>query len=85
MLPRKIFAAVLLAAACSPATRTVAPAPAATTMAMDSARRWNLRPVPTTDAYRGALAAGTRTATGQPGPRYWQQSVAYRIRAELDP
>ncbi|HEX8242333.1 MAG TPA: M1 family metallopeptidase, partial [Longimicrobium sp.] len=37
------------------------------------------------EAFRCGLAAGTRTATGQPGPHYWQQSVAYRIRAELDP
>jgi len=25
-----------------------------------------------------------RTASGRPGPRYWQQQVDYRIRAELD-
>ena len=72
----------LAAAACSP-VRTAAPAPA--TAAADSARRWNLRPVPTSEAFRRGLASGTRTAAGQPGARYWQQSVAYRIRAELDP
>jgi hypothetical protein len=41
--------------------------------------------VPVSEAFRRGLAAGTRTTTGVPGPRYWQQSVSYRIRAELDP
>lgn len=84
----KIAALCALAlAACAPAGRTAAPAPysAATAMGMDSARRWNLRPLPVSEAYRRGLASGTRTAAGEPGPRYWQQSVAYRIRAELDP
>ena len=39
---------------------------------------------PTAD-YRAALAAGTRSESGAPGPAYWQQRVSYRIRAELDP
>ncbi|HEX6748956.1 MAG TPA: M1 family metallopeptidase [Longimicrobium sp.] len=73
----------LATAACSPATRPAEPAPA--TVVMDSAQRWNLRPVPMSDAYRRGLRAGTRSATGEPGARYWQQSVSYRIRAELDP
>jgi hypothetical protein len=76
----------LALSACAPAMREAAPAPApAAAVAMDSARRWNVRPTPVSEAYRGALAAGTRAATGQPGARYWQQSVAYHIRAELDP
>ncbi len=36
---------------------------------------------------RGLLVAvqtGTRTLTGEPGPRYWQQRVDYRIEAEVD-
>src|SRR3954452_20442029 len=76
-----LLLASLALTACAPASRSAAqdgPAP-------DTARRWNLRPVPTSEAFRRGLAAGTRTATGEPGPRYWQQSVAYRIRAELDP
>ncbi|HET7230634.1 MAG TPA: M1 family metallopeptidase [Longimicrobium sp.] len=84
---RKIFALaalVALAAGCAPATR-VMPAEAPANVAADSLRRFNVRPVPTSEAFRRGLAAGTRTATGAPGPRYWQQSVSYRIRAELDP
>ncbi|HET7459852.1 MAG TPA: M1 family metallopeptidase [Longimicrobium sp.] len=81
---RKIVAVAVLAAGCAPGTR-VAPAEAPANVAADSLRRWNVRPVPTNEAFRRGLAAGTRTNTGAPGPRYWQQSVAYRIRAELDP
>ncbi len=42
------------------------------------------RPIHPPAAYRAALAHGTRDTTGRPGARYWQQSVAYRIRAALD-
>jgi hypothetical protein len=31
------------------------------------------------------VAAGTRTTTGEPGPRYWQQWADYRLEAELNP
>jgi hypothetical protein len=41
--------------------------------------------VPVTESYRAALERGTRSPSGAPGPRYWQQSVSYRIVAELDP
>lgn len=44
-----------------------------------------LGPVPVPYYYRNGLAAGTRSADGRPGPRYWQQRVSYRIDAELDP
>jgi hypothetical protein len=80
---RKIVALALLAG-CAPGAR-VTPADAPANVAADSLRRWNVRPVPTSEAFRRGLAAGTRTATGVPGPRYWTQGAAYRIRAELDP
>ena len=32
-----------------------------------------------------AVANGTRTRTGEPGPKYWQQFARYRIDAELVP
>src|SRR5215218_1865942 len=81
---RKILLLAALASACAPGARVV-PAEAPANVAADSMRRWNVRPVPVADAFRRGVAAGTRMATGAPGPRYWQQSVAYRIRAELDP
>src|SRR5690606_28593021 len=36
-------------------------------------------------AWRAAVAAGTRSESGAPGPRYWTDRVAYVIDAELDP
>src|SRR5215218_923027 len=81
---RKILLLAALASACAPGARVV-PAEAPANVAADSMRRWNVRPVPVADAFRRGVEAGTRTSTGAPGPRYWQQSVAYRIRAELDP
>jgi hypothetical protein len=32
-----------------------------------------------------AVERGTRTRTGRPGPRYWQNWASYRIEASLDP
>jgi hypothetical protein len=65
------------------------PAPLADEAAMDVVgprrTRHEVRPVPVPRAIEDALAAGTRAPTGVPGPRYWQQDVAYRIEAELDP
>lgn len=49
----------------------------------------NARPIPypvfETRAFAQAVANGTRTRTGKPGPRYWQQWAEYRLEAELDP
>lgn len=41
--------------------------------------------IPTDSAFARAVARGTRTDTGAPGARYWQQTASYRIRARLDP
>jgi len=81
--------ALAMLAACAPGGRAAGPAPGSyetpvAAVASDTMRRW-VRPVPTTNAYRAALAEGTRGATGAPGPRYWRNSVSYRIQAELDP
>jgi len=42
-------------------------------------------PVYETPAFSRAVARGTRTRTGRPGPRYWVQHARYRIDARLDP
>ena len=39
--------------------------------------------VPPVD-FRHAVAKGTRTTTGSPGPNYWQQYARYRTSARLD-
>ena len=41
--------------------------------------------LPISDAYEHAVAQGTRTHSGAPGPRYWQQWADYRLEAELNP
>ncbi len=79
-----------LVAACTPTPPAVAPAPsppapAAPAATIDTVRRPLLREVPVPPAFAAAVAAGTRTETGAPGERYWQQGVSYRIDAELDP
>ena len=35
--------------------------------------------------FEQAVAKGTRTRIGAPGPRYWQQWSEYRLEAELNP
>ena len=42
------------------------------------------RDIPMTDMIRRAFAAGTRDASGRPGPRYWQLWTDYKIAARLD-
>lgn len=42
-------------------------------------------PVVPTAEFRHAIANGTRTETGSPGPAYWQQWADYTIRTRLDP
>jgi hypothetical protein len=77
-----------LAAACAPATPAAAPVPAPPVVPVagaDTAARPAVRPLPVPAPFRAAVERGTRTATGEPGPRYWQQRVRYRIDAELDP
>ena len=34
--------------------------------------------------FQGAVTKGTRTASGNPGPRYWQQWATYKLTAKLD-
>jgi hypothetical protein len=41
--------------------------------------------LPASAAFESAVAKGTRTRTGTPGPRYWQQWADYRLEAELNP
>src|SRR5678816_3894942 len=43
------------------------------------------RDVPMTNSIRRAYEAGTRNASGRPGPNYWQLQTDYTINARLDP
>jgi hypothetical protein len=71
-------------AACAPVSEPIV-APLPQGAALDTAGRPYLRPAEPSPEYAAALAAGTRSPTGAPGPRYWQQRVRYDIQAELDP
>jgi Peptidase family M1 domain len=42
-------------------------------------------PVTPPPEFRRAIERGTRTATGEPGPAYWQQWTDYTLFASLDP
>jgi hypothetical protein len=42
-------------------------------------------PLPESRAFARAVERGTRTRTGAPGPKYWQQYARYTIDAELQP
>jgi hypothetical protein len=43
------------------------------------------RDLPITNSIRRAFDAGTRDASGRPGPNYWQLQTDYTINAKLDP
>ena len=81
---RFLFAASVLVVACGPLRQLRrAPSPAPTAAVAPA------RPIPypvfETKAFSRAVARGTRTLTGEPGPNYWQQFARYRIDAELVP
>lgn len=42
-------------------------------------------PVTLPDGWAEAVAAGTRTATGEPGAKYWTNYARYAIKARLEP
>ena len=91
--PAAVFAlAAAFAAACSSGRTAPAPRPGAGSRALPRppGRSSSDHPAGAPDpAERGvqrrACTGATRTATGQPGPRYWQQYARYRLQAELQP
>ena len=88
-LRRAAVLAALLAAvaagACTTATPEVAPAPVGPPPESLAARRPIPHPVVESPNFARAVARGTRTRLGTPGPRYWQQYARYRITATLEP
>jgi hypothetical protein len=83
-LKRAAVLAVLILGACATAGEPIV-APLPQGAALDTAGRPYLRPVEPDEGYVAAVRAGTRSQTGAPGPRYWQQRVRYSIQASLDP
>ena len=75
---------VLVSAACAPSTPSSTPAPAAapTTLAQERPTPYPMEESP---GFRRAVTAGTRTRTGVPGAKYWQQWSKYTLAATYDP
>jgi hypothetical protein len=71
--------ALLALGAAVPAAQAQNPAQPAGTV-----RRAIPNPIVAPRDFQRAVARGTRTTTGAPGPRYWQQRADYRIRATVD-
>jgi hypothetical protein len=84
---RRLLAAfaLTLVSACSGGRSTAAvPAPAAG-RATNGAPVVRAMTVPPLVGFETAVGRGTRTRTGVPGPRYWQQWADYKLSAELNP
>ncbi len=72
-----------LLAACGPGKPApTQPAPATGSPGSTIPRAYQLT---ASESFERAVAQGTRTRTGAPGPRYWQQWAEYRITSELNP
>ena len=65
--------------------RTEAPASTPTPAPGAAAPTARIMEVPQLLGFQKALAAGTRQANGEPGPKYWQQWADYKLEAELNP
>ncbi|HET8656054.1 MAG TPA: M1 family metallopeptidase [Longimicrobiaceae bacterium] len=80
---------VLLVALASGGCATAAPPPASRPVPAAAAPSAPERPIPypvvPTAGFRAAVAAGTRTTSGAPGPRYWTNRADYDISVRLDP
>lgn len=70
----RLPSALVLLALLAPASR-----------AQDLPERGIRRTIPMTNAIQRAFDAGTRDATGKPGPNYWQLETDFEIEASLNP
>src|SRR5690349_10744443 len=92
-VPLRFFSGLALVSACSTGGPTTAPAPRAAAPGAGTATRstGTATAVPPAlrldapEAITRAVARGTRTLTGVPGPNYWQQYATYQLEAELNP
>jgi hypothetical protein len=75
-------AVALVLSGCAAATTA---APASESAAIAGIERPIPYPVFESPGFERAVARGTRTRTGEPGPRYWQQFAEYELSATLDP
>jgi len=93
LVSARFLTGLALVSACSAGGPTTAPAPRPASPATGTATRSTgttsaLPPalrLEAPEAITRAVARGTRTLTGVPGPNYWQQYATYRLEAELNP
>jgi hypothetical protein len=78
------LSAALVLAVISAAPLSSQQTPPSAAVASVTARRPIPYPVVPPQGYRAAVARGTRTAAGAPGPRWWQQWASYRIDVRVD-
>src|SRR6185503_14445152 len=71
--------------ACSSGTQPAASAPAPAPPAPVAGARPIPYPMFEAPPFKRAVDRGTRTRSGEPGPKYWTQYARYALRAELDP
>src|SRR5687768_12479855 len=89
--PAVLVFGAAFAAACSSGRTTPASGPAPAAGPASAATEPDASAIPPglriqpSEAFTAAMGRGTRTATGQPGPRYWQQYARYNLQAELQP
>ena len=82
-----IACALVVAGACAPPAAGVVTLPAQILddpSAASSALHPRYLSVVEPRNFTGAVERGTRTRSGRPGPRYWQQYARYRLGASLD-
>jgi len=84
LLVRAALLGAAFVSACGPSAEPIV-APVPRGAAADTAPRPLLQPVQVPPEFQQAIQRGTRTATGAPGPRYWQNRVRYTIDATLIP
>ncbi len=82
---RRLLTGLVLFTAVTACGGSRAAAPVTPASAGTTASRSGAVGIPANEAFDRAVARGTRTTTGAPGPRYWQQWTDYRLEAELNP
>ena len=64
---------------------TSRPAPTESTVGGGGSTSGSAYALPAWAGFDAAVQRGTRTKTGAPGPKYWQQYATYKLEAELLP
>lgn len=83
-MSRSLLLIAVLVVASAPVQAQSRPAPTFDPAATAAGTRPLPGPVYESPGFTQAVARGTRTRTGMPGPRYWVQHPRYRIEASLD-